>query len=388
MSWWLLLVACGSEPQEPAEGQVILDRPADIAEVLRFLDSRPPYERPKDSGGGVPGLPDLRAATCKTCHSEFHDEWEVSVHAAAWRDKQFQAEIKKSDNRWLCRNCHTPLLSQQPLWPVGLVDDDVERPMLVRNPDYDPSFEDEGITCAACHVRNGAIHGPGESTAPAPHPVVADPAYRSGALCLSCHQAVAEYPGKSFVCTFHTGDEWSASPYVSQKNCVDCHMPRAQRVVAPGGEVRETGRHWWRGSGIPKEPGIAPPEDALPAGIVTQASCENGTLRVTATNANAGHKVPTGDPERWVQIDVSGGELQDSWRFGQVWEWWPAPRKVSDNRLAPFESRTKVWSGVEPGTYDVAMSVHRLSQENAEYHGLVGIYPTHREVSRASVTCR
>ena len=45
-------------------------------------------------------------------------------------------------------------------WAVALVEEDVEQPVYVKNPDFDGEFRDEGITCAACHVRDGAVEGP------------------------------------------------------------------------------------------------------------------------------------------------------------------------------------------------------------------------------------
>ena len=88
-------------------------------------------------------LPDLRAATCGACHGEIYQEWRVSTHAQAWTDRQLQAEMEKSGNRWLCANCHTPLLNQMESWAVGLEEDDVERPLYVDNPAFDGGFRDD-----------------------------------------------------------------------------------------------------------------------------------------------------------------------------------------------------------------------------------------------------
>lgn len=117
--------------------------------------------------------------------------------------------MSKSDNRWLCLNCHTPLMVPQAEWPRGWVDGDVERPFLAAKPSYDETLRDEGITCVGCHLGDeGAIYGPGLPDAHAPHTGVADPEFRSEKVCLRCHQAEAIYPGKRFVCTFETGAEW------------------------------------------------------------------------------------------------------------------------------------------------------------------------------------
>jgi nitrate reductase cytochrome c-type subunit len=307
-----------------------------------------------------------------------HEEWSVSVHAQAWIDPQFQAEIGKSGNRWLCLNCHTPLLTQMDTWAVGLHDDDIERPVLVDNPVFDEALRDEGITCAACHVRGDAIVGPGLG-GDAPHAVVADPTMGTGALCLRCHQAEAAWPDKSFVCTFQTGDEWRAGPYEDEgTTCVTCHMPRAERPVAVGGPERSVGRHWWRGAGIPKIEGRYPPPEANDYGLGLQVAVEGDELVVRYGNEHAGHRLPSGDPERWVQIDVAFDVGEPvSWRIQQVWAWETPPRKVSDDRLAPREWRSKRIAVPEGATTaTIEASNHRISEENAAYHHLSD-YPRH-----------
>jgi len=360
--------------QVPSQG---LD--ADLQRVSDFHATRPVLETPLADGLAVPDeVGSLSAESCGTCHPEHYAEWRVSTHAAAWSDRQFQAEIGKSGNRWLCLSCHTPLLVQHAQWPVGLVEGDVERPLLVDNPRFDAGLRDEGITCAACHVRGKAIHGPGRSQG-APHKVVADPDFGNEALCLRCHQAVATYPGKDFVCTFETGTEWRAGPYDEEgRGCVSCHMPETERAVAIGGPVRTVRQHWWRGAGIPKVEGVHPPLEANPPGLDLTARWAGSVLEIVATNARAGHMLPSGDPERWVQIDArfldaNGAAVGEPWRhrIGQEWTWYPVPEKRGDNRLAPREART--FSVAIPGSAvaaQVEASSHRMTDEAAAYHHL------------------
>ena len=371
----------------PSEG---LER--DLARTQAFTEPRPRYERPLRVTGleTIPGLPNLSAATCKACHIEIHAEWETSVHAQAWVDAQYQKEITKSGNKWVCLNCHTPLLTQQDRWPVGLIDGDLDRPQLVDNPVYDEALRDEGITCAACHVRGNTIAGPGLG-GDAPHPVTPSPEFRNGELCLGCHQAEAAWPDKGYVCTFQTGDEWMAGPYDDEgTTCVSCHMPTIERPVAVGGPPKTVARHWWRGAGIPKIDGRYPPPEANHFGLEVEAALEGEELVLTYRNAHAGHMLPSGDPERWVQLDVvfegPEGEVGEPWQhlIRQEWAWEVPPRKVADNRLAPREERT-VRLPVPMGATSavVEASNHRISKENADYHHL-GDYPrsvrVHRQV--------
>lgn len=388
----LLWLACAPRvpdptPTAPPPGATLVPSEgtdADLARTRAFAATRPTYEQPLGFGLDVPaGVASNSADACGACHSEIQAEWQVSTHAAAWTDPQFQAEIQKSDNRWLCLNCHTPLLTQQDRWPIGVSDGDVERPLLVENQAFDAELRDEGITCSGCHVVDGVIHGPGLPDSTAPHAVVADTRFTDDQLCLRCHQATATYPGKSFVCTFDTGAEWAAGPYAQAgTGCADCHMPKVERPAANGGPVRTVARHWWRGAGIPKFAGIHPPAEANPPGLDLTATWTDAGLAVTATNARAGHRLPTGDPERWVQMDVrwldaGGAPVGEPWsaRFGQTWEWYPEARKVADDRLAPNEART--WTlAPPPGATRarVEASSHRMTPETAAYHHL-GDYP-------------
>lgn len=394
---FLGLFSCGTPPAEapkPAASPPRAERveptglEEDLAAALAFYESRPEMERPHGVGTKVPtGVPSLSAQSCQICHNDIYQEWRLSTHAHAWTDRQLQEEMKKSANRWLCENCHTPLLVQQQDWTLGLVEGDVEAPKLVENPVFDASLQAEGITCAACHVRDGVIVGPGlEDSSPA-HPVRADPDFRSEAICLRCHQAVATYPGKSFVCTFETGDEWRAGPYADEKGCVDCHMPMVERPAALGGPVRQVRSHWWRGAGIPKVAGVHPPPEANPPGLGVTAEWGDNDLVLRLSNDNAGHMLPTGDPERFILVqvafvDAAGAEIAtESLRIGQTWEWNP-PKKLGDNRLAPREERVETLARPDGAKAAVVeASSHRITEKTAEYHHLED-YPrsllTHR----------
>src|SRR5574341_850703 len=106
------------------------------------------------------GLESLRAESCGTCHRAIYEEWKTSIHAHAFDDPFFQAYWKKDGKVWVCLNCHTPLENQQPTLireiPRNRVEDAVQTP----NPRYNPEYQKESITCAACHVRDGVILGP------------------------------------------------------------------------------------------------------------------------------------------------------------------------------------------------------------------------------------
>jgi len=377
-----------------------------------FYATRPVYERPFSAQRVPRGLTSLSARECGRCHATIYREWRQSAHAQAWTDLQFQAEFHKQPGvQWMCINCHTPLRNQLDSLVVALRDADVERPVRRANPEFDAALRSEAITCAACHVRDGAVEGPFGDTM-APHAVRYNPAFRSPALCLRCHQAVQTYPGKNFICNFRSGDEWRAAPQAKRGQiCQDCHMPAVDRALVPGGPVRRTGLHGWIGSHLPKGGETAPAlwdsmASRLPPGVTLRAdpapraaAGSRAAWSVRAVNANAGHRLPTGDPERSVWLELAAlGEAGDTLaraeqRIEQRYQWSPVAKKLADNRLAPGESTSVTLRYRVPiGSYRlVARAVNsRMSDANADYHHLPPSYPRRVEVARVerSVSAR
>ena len=293
--------------------------------------------------------------------------------------------MAKSGNRWLCNNCHTPLLNQMESWTVELIDNDVERPLYSSNPAFDPAFRDEGITCAACHVRDGAVEGPtGIQTAA--HPTRKADRFADEAICLTCHQAVRSYPGKEFICIFETGAEWRDSPYgKANQPCQSCHMQPVTRPQAVGEAPRPGRRHYWPGAGIFKVEGLGPPLEQLGAGLGVELEAKSNELVLRLSNSAAGHLLPTGDPERFILVEVEFSDRQGrtvgetyQQRIGQTWEWWPAPRRLADRRLAPFEVREiRIPRPEAADRWTLVAASHRISAEAIEFHDLAG-YPSSR----------
>ncbi len=138
---------------------------------------------------------------------------------------------------------------------------------------------------------------------------------------------------------------------------------------------------------------VAPPQSAPGTEVLVGVYLEH---------AGAGHRVPTGDPERYLlvtaeAVDAKGTVLARlTHRAGQVWKWWPVAERVSDNRLSPGESRVFPLRFVRPGdggpvTVRARLEHHRISPENAAHHNL-GDYPDHargraaRDRDRRSLT--
>ncbi len=310
----------------------------------------------------------LRASDCGSCHQDQYNDWKHSTHSMAYLDLQFQSEIAKPGAPvQLCMNCHLPLGNQHETLADGSA-----------NPSFDAALQREGVTCAGCHVRQENGHSivvGTDSTSPdAPHPVVADREYLLD-RCETCHQAAVRLDDQ-YVCSFNTVKEWQESPY-DATHCVQCHMEKGS------GESGPFSRHLFPGGGVPKRFDLFP--YLLTVRHQTGLQFESGSVSLDGagrlrfalkiTNAGAGHYVPTADPERFVLVramllDSQGRELQRrEYRIGQIWQWQPA-RKLSDNRLAPLETRqhTFLFSAEEEARFLDIQAFHvRLSEENATF---------------------
>ena len=291
------------------------------------------------------GLTSLKAESCGVCHTDIYNEWKTSIHAQAYTDPFFQAYWTKDKHIWVCLNCHTPLENQQPTLIKEIPRDRVERAVQDPNPHYDKEYQQEGVTCAGCHVRDGVIMGPYED-AKAPHPTKYDPTFRTAQLCERCHSVVGG-PAQ-----FYNGGPCGTYPeyedgYWKKERgfiCQSCHMPEIERPVAIGGPIRHGRQHLWRGGHDP-----AMVKRAIDVKIVADpAEPKPGDkVRITLTlvNAGAGHKLPTGDPDRHFTVefaveDQNGKVLErQSDTMGRWILWQPAIIELHDNRLMPLASR-------------------------------------------------
>jgi hypothetical protein len=304
------------------------------------------YELNQKTAVGVPyqeipaGLTSIKAKACGACHQEIYAEWRTTMHAAAYTDPFFQAYWKKDEQTWSCLTCHTPLENQLKQRITHFSDGDLTQPQFEANSQFDAELQQEGITCAACHLRDGIIYGPYETDQlNAPHPVAYDEHFLSESICLECHE-VAENPYslmRSGVCG--TGDEWKNGPYISQGyRCQTCHMPEIERPLVAGMKPRKGGRHLWRGGNSPKQ--------VAKAVSITVTPLDNREIRVDITNSGAGHKFPTGDPDREVfitaRLRTSAGEIleSDELHIRRLILWKPIMIELSDNRIKPLESRS------------------------------------------------
>jgi len=244
------------------------------------------------------GLTSLRAESCGECHREIYDEWKTSIHAHAYQDPFFQAYWKKDKQVWVCLNCHTPLENQQATLIKDIPRGRVEKSPQEPNPHYDPEYQKEGVTCAACHVREGMIIGPFDDSA-APHPTKFDPSFRTTEVCYRCHNVLSGPAQFYNVGPCGTYAEYEGKFFMKERGfiCQSCHMPEITRPVATNSPIRQGRRHLWRGGHDP---------DMVKRAVAIQVAAnppepkpgEQVEVTLTLINAGAGHKLPTGDPDR------------------------------------------------------------------------------------------
>lgn len=355
--------------------------------ILYLLNPKEIYQLTQKTASFIPyqeipaGLSSLKASDCGVCHIQIYHEWKTSLHAKAWNDPFFKAYLKKDKGDPTCLVCHTPLENQSPVILTS-VSNQFHDLKISQNPRFDPELQKEGVTCAACHVKDGIIYGPyRKKDMNAPHPVAYADKFTSKSLCQQCH----EVPSKSFsmmnegICS--TGMEsntglWAARGFI----CQDCHMPIVKRPLMTTYPAREGRMHTWPG---------AYSEQQLQKVFSFKAWKKEDKLHVTITNSGAGHKAPTGDPDRFITLDLiwkepSGNEvILKTIEFKRQIIWQPVMFVWSDNRLGPGESLNIITDLPEQagslyvnGTYHVMTdrSLKRLKEK----HDLKEEWPIHR----------
>lgn len=230
---------------------------------------------------GPPGL-GLSAADCGACHEKALAQWAGSRHAVAGTNPVFWEAWIRFPLGW-CVNCHAPLASGQVATLGGVV-----RPGAMVQPARPAGAWTEGVGCAACHVRHGAIMSaaPPSEAAEAAHPTTHAPALGTQAACAGCHDFpfqrhdaprgalwLSDQPSQATV------TEWATSTAAAEgRTCQHCHM--------------EAGSHRFPGAHDP---------DFVRRALRVQVG-PGGDFRVSSPDA--AHRVPTGDPFRRLLLQT------------------------------------------------------------------------------------
>lgn len=281
------------------------------------------------------GLASLSAQTCQPCHAEITAEWAESGMAKAYTDPIFQAKWAHEDNFYYCLSCHAPLEAQQPTLVTGL--SKIAPPTAIEepNPLFSAELQSEGVTCVACHLKDGAMVGPHEVNSP--HAVHVDPDFGEAKTCERCHQ-MPEIPfTRSDRPLTDTHAEWAEWKEVTGRTetCSDCHMPTVKRQSALGGPIRESRQHTF--------PGAWDDDFVRSALGISEPAMTADGLTFTLTN-RAGHRFPSGEPGRALLISASI-QSKDGQEMALIEERierkvrLPSGRDLGDNTLLPGEQR-------------------------------------------------
>lgn len=309
----MLLGACAAPPArsaEPASG--LASEPA-----LAWRERGPGGLVPIDPGTAEPDL--LSAAACGACHEAEHRAWQTSRHALAWTNGIFRREYGENPRPW-CIHCHAPLVPQVAEARAG-----------------GGPLADEGVGCAACHVRAGRIvaraRRPGS-----PHDTVVARGFGGPAFCGGCH----EFPFPVFD---HDGEVRRLSSLPMQATVSQfLAARRAGAVPAPGIDDGCRTCHAADAAGH-AYPGAHDP--AMLARALRFDVCREGQAPVAVIeieNRGAGHNVPTGDIHRHMVARAwrsSAPERLFEAFLGRRFAIDPAggKRTTWDSTLAPGERR-------------------------------------------------
>jgi len=285
------------------------------------------------------GLSGYSAEECGSCHEEIYNEWKTTIHSKAWREPYFQADFRYDGSKQVCLNCHTPLENQQENLVLGFTDKAKFHPILKPNKNFDPSLQNEGVTCAVCHIKDGVIVGPYDIESDA-HPVKQDKRFLDGnGICKRCHLVKADrwdYFLKIPPCGNFAEVELSGEKI----DCTKCHMPSINRPLVDGGVVRKGSRHIWRG-GHDKTMVQKAVEIKLEE-VESQGNKREFEIRLT--NVGTKHYLPTGTPDRHLKISFrllneDGIVIKEKDNFIQRWIIWrPFVFDLYDNRI-PHKKR-------------------------------------------------
>ena len=210
------------------------------------------------TGTFIPGEMFVPSKRCGQCHTDAHAQWRQSAHGNAFREPFYQKNVKDLQNQKgieftrHCESCHNPAA--------------LFAGALTRNSHVKRPFDDDGVSCIACHsIQSANGRGIGGYVMGEPALLVKEdgtrlisdvtdqqilddipshrrammrPLLKSPEFCAACHksQVPRELNDYKFLRAFMVGDELQMSSfskesphpfYVRDKEtCNTCHMTR------------------------------------------------------------------------------------------------------------------------------------------------------------------
>lgn len=272
---------------------------------------------------------------CATCHPKHFKEWQISMHAYAFKDPVFHAldsiGQSNSNNRLgqFCRECHTPFGSLGGETPIGFNKNSVS------------SVAAHGISCDVCHSMKG--HNPGSNiptfrTDKVKQGSISDPItnsfhaseyvakYGTSEICEPCHNVTSP----NGISVEETYKEWKQSVYPGRPvSCQECHMHYTNAPAAVGGPMRKVHEHKMIGVDIPLTDDFPGREETIKAVdsllrfsskysmFVPDSVKRNSSFKVRATvyNSTTGHNLPSGtiyERQMWIEMIAIHKETGDT----------------------------------------------------------------------------
>ena len=260
------------------------------------------------------------AKKCKTCHTQFYEQWSQSMMSQAythhWDEiEYFDLAVAHSEKVPElkdvvdgCNGCHAPLAFMAGQLPPA-------RPS-------ENTMANESVSCEVCHLIQGATSDPPfnfsyiiqpgmtkysgrENPMESPaHKIVVSPFHRTTEFCGNCHNEKNPFG----VWVKSTQLEWKEGPYAAEGvRCQDCHMPKTPFVYASMGQKYDDARmHLFHGAHDPgKVKGTI--ELRINPDIREAEPGEVVVFTVALFNQKTGHKFPTGSVEDrivWLTVEA------------------------------------------------------------------------------------
>lgn len=223
----------------------------------------------------------LDPKVCGGCHIAQLEQWRNSLHSHTMGPGiNWQLQLMNQQQGNKCLHCHAPLAEQKAL--VALQRKWPNAPSATAPSWIPDDLAEQGLVCAACHVRRHQRFGPPPRVAlkgVLPHGgFTSSPAFEDSAFCAACHQHRLEDnpPRINGKLQVDTWQQWKQSPQAQQGiHCQSCHMPDRQ--------------HLWRGIHDAQMT-----KTALDVQLNIKRESEHSALvDIVLTNKGAGHHFPT-----------------------------------------------------------------------------------------------
>jgi hypothetical protein len=309
------LGGCGKAPDPPAAGA--------------FLERH--WARPLASQGEAPASArahqiSLSPQSCASCHAAQFEDWSRSLHSRAMgpgiMGQLVAMPAGARDEHQDCIRCHAPLKEQADSLSAAIAGNRAV-----------PSLHEQGVVCAACHVRGYEWYGPprrdgsspsGDLTALPHNGWKASAAFGDSRFCAACHQFTKDEYALNGKLLENTYEEWKTSRFAREgKSCQSCHMPGR--------------RHLWRGIHDPEMVRGGVEIDAT----LPEVSGRGVAAALTIRNTGVGHYFPTYVTPRVVaegyQEDAGGAMIADTLIEQVIARQVPLDlsREIADTRIPP-----------------------------------------------------